>query len=242
VVLAMVRSSIAFLLLAAAGVFSRLPAAADDPIAAELSKAREEYSGATGKNREALLAAFDKEIKAAETSKRKVEDIVKITERLQADRDAFKANPWVLSQYSLMKDEVTTYRTKQTAARARLEKAFEAAIEKYQKNKDIESAKATLKRKQEWLVESTPFTFEGVWKSIHTEGGRPPWTGIRTVKADKVLDFDRTECKWERNKYGQVIVTWPGGGWERLDIDFKNPTKLTGKTNGGRISTWTLQK
>ena len=42
---------------------------------------------------------------------------------------------------------------------------------------------------------------------------------------------------WSRKQ-----AVFAGGGWERLEIDFKNPTKLTGKTNGERNTTWMLQK
>jgi hypothetical protein len=216
--------------------------AADDAVATQLTKAREEYTATVGKAGESLLAAFDKQIKAAEGSTRKVEDIVKLVDRLQADRELFKRNSSILPQYPLMKDAVAEYRLKHAVARARMGKAFDATIEKYQKDKDLDSAKAVLKSKQEWVLESTPFTFEGVWKSTHTDGGRPPWTGTRTVRLDKVYDVDRTECSWER-KAGQLVVRWPGGvGWEKLEIDFKNPTRLTGKTNGGRNTVWILQK
>jgi hypothetical protein len=238
----MARSLIVSLAILTCGVTAGSRAADDDSIATELTKAREEYTATVEKANEHLLAAFDKQIKAAEGSKRKVEDIVKIVERLQVERDLFKGNTSILPQYSLMKDAAVEYRLKLSVAHRRMGKAFENAIEKYQKNKDLESAKAVLKSKQEWVLESTPFTFEGVWKTTHTDGGQRPWTGTRTVKLGKVYDVDRTECTWERKK-GQLVVRWPGGvGWEKLDIDFKNPTKLTGKTNAGRNSVWILQK
>jgi len=74
------------------------------------------------------------------------------------------------------------------------------------------------------------FAFEGVWICTHGDG----WKGTRTVMRDKVVDFDGADCRWVKED-GQIIVTWPDAGhsWERLDLDSRNPDRLTGTIGRG---------
>jgi hypothetical protein len=213
------------------------PKPSDDPIADELSKAREAYRTSAENAGDALLDSIDKELKKVEASTRlKVDDQIKLIEQLQAEKKAFQATKLLPSSGS-MKDAVRQYRTATKAAQSRCEKAFDTAAEKYRGKKDLAAAKTVLDAKQEFVLDVSPFNFDGVWVSTHSNR----WSGRRTVKGEVVIDFNGTACKWER-KGAQITVTWPHGGWEKLDINFKSPDQLKGKTERGLNSTWVRQK
>lgn len=93
--------------------------------------------------------------------------------------------------------------------------------------------KADSDANQQFDLDNMPFDFDGVWVSTHSNR----WSGRRTVKGDTVIDFNGTPCTWER-KGVQIIVTWPSGGWEKLEIDFKNPNHLKGRTQAELVTTW----
>jgi hypothetical protein len=223
--------------LLASVLIAQEPKPSDDPIADELNKAREAYRTSAEKAGDALLDSIDKEVKKVEASTRlKVDGQIKLIEQLKAEKKAFQATKLLPSSAS-MKDAVGQYRTTTKVAQSRCEKAFDMAAEKYRGKKDLTAAKTVLDAKQEFVLDVSPFNFDGVWVSTHSSR----WSGRRTVKGESVIDFDGTACKWER-KGAQITVTWPGGGWEKLDIDFKSPDQLKGKTARGLNSTWVRSK
>ena len=70
------------------------PKDADDPVAAELTKAKEEYLSAAGKAGEKLLAAFaEQKKKLEENTKLKVDQQIKQIEQIEEERKAFEADP-----------------------------------------------------------------------------------------------------------------------------------------------------
>jgi hypothetical protein len=205
----------------------------EDPIAADLKTAQETYRATVEKLNQTVLAAFDAQAKKLESNTTlKVDKQVMLIDQLKKERKAFERN--VLPPSVSMKDAVADYRFKLAAARALCEKAFDTAAEKYRAKKDLDGAKAVLAAKQAFILDTFPFSFEGVWQIHHSSR----WSAKRTVKLDKVFDYDGTECTWERKK-GELTVTWPGGdGWERLQMDPKNVNKLVGKTNAGLDTVW----
>lgn len=210
---------------------------AEDPIADELSKARESYRTSAEKAGDVLVNAIDKEIKRLEANTRlKVDEQIKLIEELQGEQKAFQATK-ILPSSPILRGAVGQYWVATTAAQARCERAFDTAAEKYRGKKDLAAAKAVLEAKHEFVLEVSLFSFDGVWVSTHSNR----WSGRRTVKGSVVLDFDGVACKWERTG-GLITVTWPGGGWEKLDIDFKNPDQLKGKTGRNEVSTWVRRK
>jgi hypothetical protein len=222
----------------AGGAGAQPAKAKDDPVADELKKAREAYRGEMEAAGEALLAAFDRQTKKLEDDKRlKLEQQIKLLDALKAERKAFAASAYHLPAAPGLKGAVAQYKLATVVAQRRGEKAFDAAAEQYRAKKDFPSAKAVLEAKQSFTEDATPFDFDGAWMTTHSSR----WKGRRTVKADVVTDFNGTLCKWER-KGIHITVTWPEGGWERLEIDFKNMNQLKGTTDAGLGSTWVRQK
>jgi hypothetical protein len=222
----------------AGGSVAQAPKPKDDPVADELKKAREAYRGQMDAAGEAMLAAFDKQAKQLEGNTRlKIEQQIKLLDGLKAERKAFEASAYHLPASAGMKEAVGQYKLATVAALRRCEKAFDTAAEQYRAKKDFIGAKGVLEAKQSFSQDATPFEFDGAWLTTHSSR----WQGRRTVKADAVLDHNGTVCKWER-KGIHITVTWPEGGWEQVDIDFKNPNQLKGITGAGLGSTWVRQK
>lgn len=209
----------------------------DDPIIADVSAAREAYDASLEKAGYILLDSIDKEIKKVTANGRlKVDDQIRLVEQLKAEREAFQASKRLPSSASV-KDAVGQYWIATKVAQSRCEKAFDKAADKYRDRKDLGAAKAILEAKQEFVLNVSLFNFDGVWVSTHSNG----WSGRRTVTGGRVTDFNGTSCEWER-KGSQITVTWPGGGFEKLSIDFTRPDQLKGKTSHGPNTTWVRQK
>ena len=122
----------------------------DDPIASELSKAKQEYEAAVEKAKDALLMSFaQNEKRIAESPKLRTEERVKQVELLQEEKKAFDSEGKLPKSVGL-KTAASDYRTNVAAVQRKCEKAFDAAAEKYLK-KDLAAAKAVLAEKAEFF-------------------------------------------------------------------------------------------
>ena len=117
-----------------------------NPIAVELTKAKEEYQGAVQKARDRLLAAFGQQQKTLEAdAKLKVAQLLKLVDQLKAERKAFEADTRSLPQSKLMQVAADDFRRTIASAKAKCIKAYEKAAEDYRaKKKDLDAAKAVL--------------------------------------------------------------------------------------------------
>ncbi len=71
------------------------------------------------------------------------------------------------------------------------------------------------------------FAFEGAWLCRHSTG----WSGVRTFAADHTgVDFNGDKINWAQDGMS-IIIRWPGGGFEKLEIDPNSRDKLTGVTS-----------
>ena len=132
----------------------RARADGDDPIAVELSKAKQEYEVAADKARETLLAAFAlQEKKITDNPSLNAEKRIKQIESLEQEKKMFESEG-ELPKSPGTKAAGSDYRIAVLAARRKCEKAFDAAAEKYVK-KDLAAAKAVLAEKAEFF-EPTP--------------------------------------------------------------------------------------
>jgi hypothetical protein len=150
----MTRPLVAFLVavafLTSAFAQDKSGAKGDDPIAAELRKAKTEFQATLDKANEKLLAAFaDEEKKLTNNSKLKIDEKVKRLDQLQDEKKAFESDG-KLPKSPGLKVAVSDYQTKVSAAKLKCEKAFDAAAEKYGK-KDLTAAKAVLAEKANFL-------------------------------------------------------------------------------------------
>ena len=124
----------------------------EDPIAVELSKAKQEYQSAVEKAGEKLVAAFaDQKKKLDENKKLRVEELIKLAEQLQAEEKAFAADATNLPKSPSMKTAVNDYQTSVGTARKKCEAAFVRAAESYRDKKDLTSAKVVLAEKDSFL-------------------------------------------------------------------------------------------
>lgn len=144
-------TALAAVALAACGSAQDKPAGKpDDPIAAELSKAKGEFQAAHEKAKDKLLAAFaEEEKKLTNNSKLKIDEKVKRLDQLQDEKKAFEDDN-KLPKSPGLKVAVSDYQTKVNAAKLKCEKAFDHAAEKYGK-KDLTAAKAVLAEKANFL-------------------------------------------------------------------------------------------
>ena len=227
-------SSATALLVSSAAPADDKPKAADDAVAAGLQAAKDVYRAAVDKADEALLASFDKEVERLKGNMNlKVDDQIRRIDELQTQRKTFEEKKYILPASSSMKDAVGRYRLTTSPAQTRCEKAFDTAAEKYRTMKDLATAKAVLDEKREFVLESTPFNFEGIWFCKHSTG----WSGRRIVKGDVVTDQDgKGPVKWERSG-GRITIIWSEGNRSSLDIDFKKPNQF-----GSMAAGWTRVK
>lgn len=134
-------------LMAAIGLLSQVPAA-DDPIVAELTKAKQDYQAAIEAANKKLLAAFADQQKKLEDSKSlKVELQIKLVEQIQEERKAFETDAANLPKSMNMKVAVSDYKTALATARKKCESAFDKAAAAYRDKKDLAGAKVVLGEK-----------------------------------------------------------------------------------------------
>ncbi len=167
----------------------------DDPVAAELTKAKEVYQAAVKLASEKLVAAFaDEQKKLEENTRLKVAEQIKLVEQIQAERKAFEADTTKLPKSAGMKVAVSDYKTKTTAAKMKCETAFDKAAESYRNMKDLVTAKAVLAGKAEF------FKVAGVAKAAEQ---RSKWTLINGKWGFK-LEADGTWTEGSDSKGGTV--------------------------------------
>ncbi len=176
-------------LLVLAGVAPGQPPGADDPVARELGKAKDEFRAAVGKAHDKLLSSFATQQKVLEeTKKLKVADQIKLIEQLQAERKAYEANPALLPTSPAMKSAVVEYQTKLLAARRKCEAAFDKGAEGYRDRKDLESAKVVLAQKAEFFTAALPADPRTEWvskKRVFRKNDKGQWL----EKSDQNLYF-----------------------------------------------------
>jgi hypothetical protein len=177
-----------------AGVAQDKPAPKDDPIAAELSKAKTEFLAAHGKAKEKLLAAFaEEEKKLTNNAKLKIDEKVKRLDQLAEEKKAF-ADDGKLPKSPGLKVAVSDYQTKVNAAKLKCEKAFDTAAEKYGK-KDLAAAKSVLTEKANFLSGVTePKDTRTRWvgkKQTYYQIGKEEWQ--ENLGGGTVLRYKETE-------------------------------------------------
>jgi hypothetical protein len=142
------------------------PGGADDQVARELAKAKDEYKAAVGKAQEKLLGAFAAQQKVLEeTKKLKVADQIKLVDQIKAERKAFETNPAFLPTSPAMKAAVIEYQGKLLAVRKKCEAAFDKGAEVYRDKKDLDSAKVVLAQKTEFFTTAVPADTRTEWVS-----------------------------------------------------------------------------
>jgi formylglycine-generating enzyme required for sulfatase activity len=124
-------------------------AAAPDPIADDLAKAKETYQTAVAKARDEILKAFAAEEKKLLDSRLNVEEKVRRVEQVQAEKKAFEAEG-KLPTSATMKIAGGKYQIAIAQAKLKCENAFQTAAEKYGRI-DLAKAKTVLKEKTEFF-------------------------------------------------------------------------------------------
>jgi len=224
-------SSVAVVALLAAGSAQDKPGAkADDPIAAELRKAKVEFQATLDKTNEKLLAAFaDEEKKLTNNSKLKIDEKVKRLDQLQEEKKAFETDG-KLPKSPGLKVALSDYQTKVNAAKLKCEKAFDTAAEKYGK-KDLTAAKAVLAEKANFLQGvGEPKDTRTVWvgkKQTYFQVDKGEWQ--ERIGPGVVLKYKETD---RTKEYVEVLDAGRGIKLRMMD------TKAVISING---SAWGLQ-
>jgi hypothetical protein len=127
----------------------------NDPIAAELSKAKLEYEAAVEKAKDVLRISFAQyEKRITENTKLTAEERVKLLDSFQEQKKAFESED-KLPKLSGIRTAASDYRTTVASAKRKCENAFDVAAEKYLK-KDLAAAKAVLDEKKEFFQSGNP--------------------------------------------------------------------------------------
>lgn len=192
----------------------------DDPIAAELTKAKQEYQTATEIAVEKLMTAFvDQQKKLEENKKLKVDEVIKLANQLQAEKKAFMADATKLPKSPSMKGAVSDYQLSTVAARKRCEAAFVKAAEGYRANKDLTTAGVVLAEKDSFLNGGRDgFQTGTVWKGLITfRDGKG-----KAVGRQFAYQFEVTQ----RSGDAVTVVSTQ---------EEKNRTELKGKIQNGKV-------
>ncbi|MDB5391112.1 MAG: hypothetical protein JWM11_6758 [Planctomycetaceae bacterium] len=206
-----------------------------DPVAAELSKAKDEYFFAVEKAKERLLAAFAVEQKKlTESKKLKVDQQITLIEQLAEEKKAFESDPSQLPKLPGMKSAATDYQTKTAAAKKKCDEAFVKAAQNYRGKKDFTAAKAVLAELDEFKKNSQPGAMssselgtltllEGrvnLSKAITNNSWTYPAEGTSTIsfKADGTGEFSTGNqvFVWVALDQSRVILYWPSGDFDVL--------------------------
>ena len=81
---------------------------------------------------------------------------------------------------------------------------------------------------------SPKFNFTGIWMVEHPKNN---WKANRGVVGNNVYDFNNVKCTWKLID-NQITVSWPNGGWEKLYVNFNDPSNLKGKHSRGFDIYW----
>lgn len=88
--------------------------------------------------------------------------------------------------------------------------------------------------KSEASNSSSKFNFTGIWMVEHPKNN---WKANRGVVGNNVYDFNNIKCSWKLIG-NQITVSWPNGGWEKLYVNFNDPSNLKGKHSRGFDTYW----
>jgi uncharacterized protein (TIGR03067 family) len=186
-------------------------------VKAKLDKARSEYESDVKKLRSKMVTALERKEADARKGGNK-----KLVDQIEAERKT-------LEELQLLPVSIPTreYEVGIGKAREEMKAAYNTAIKEFTRQRlDTEATNA---EKELTCFLAEEFNFQGRWKILHKKSG---WTGERAVAREQVLGVPRTDdviATWRRD--GTTLrVTWPGGGWEQLTIDPKNPNRLSGGT------------
>jgi hypothetical protein len=226
--------------LAFAGSAQDKPAGkSDDPIAAELSKAKAEFLSVHERAKDKLLAAFaEEEKKLTNNSKLKIDEKVKRLDQLQDEKKAFE-DDGKLPKSPGLKVAVSDYQTKVTAAKLKCEKAFDHAAERYGK-KDLAAAKAVLAEKANFLSGVTePKDTRTRWvgkKQTYFLADKGEWqerlgggTVLRYKETERTKEyveaFDASRKIKVRFMDTKAVISIDGGPWGLQDEGGWEPAK-----------------
>lgn len=200
------------------------PKGADaDPIAVELSKAKEEYQSAIEAASGKLLGAFADRRKQLEGNRGlKLDQQVKLLGQLDDEKKAF-AEMAKLPKTQSMQAAASDYRTKAAAARKKCEEAFGRAAERYRAKKDLAVAKEVLAEKLEFIAEVEGKLIPGKYDVVsdpRTEkcvveflpNGGFVATSSAVLKGTWTQNGREVEVKYDNRVFGVAVVkVMPGG-------------------------------
>jgi len=170
----------------------------DDPIAAELTRAKDEFLATHEKAKERLLAKFaEEEKRLTDSTALKIDDRVKRLKQIQDEKKAFE-DLGKLPKAGALKVAVSDYQTKVNAAKQKCETAFDVAAEKYRKKeKDLAATRAVLAEKENFfrgLTDTRTLWAGGRKKFILTDKGEWQETNeqgqtFRYKETDRTKDY-----------------------------------------------------
>jgi hypothetical protein len=170
-----------------------------DRVAKELAVAKEEYVNALNRAREKLIAAFAEQQKKLEENKNlKVAEVIKLVDRLQAERKAFLADSSKLPRIAIMKVAVSEYESSVATAKKTCAAAFDKAAEEYRKNRDLAMAKMVLAEKDKFLSWGQNFVPGDVLDNLP---GKWRVSFFGRTKDSSMINYQAT---WEFDKFGGV--------------------------------------
>ena len=207
------------------------PKPAEDPIAAELNKAKQKYQSSTQKAGEKLLDALaDQQKKVEGNAVLKVDQQVRLLEQLRIDRKAFEIDPSNLpkSAGAALKKAVGDYQTSSSGARKSCEVAFDKAAEAHRARKDFAAAKAVLDEKKMHFLPPAARAFVGsyIWF-----GG-----GITVIiAADRTaLTSNGIAGSWVVNEKQECVLSWRNGLVNFMRVDGDGPNLI--EDGKGRVT------
>jgi len=214
---------------------AKAKAAADDPIAAALETAKEDYQSAVEKAGEKLVADFtDRQKKLEDDTKLKVDQVIKMVEQVQEEKKAFELDPAKLPKSAGMYVAASDYQIKTAAARKKCEAAFDKAAEAYRGKRDLVIAKAVLAEKKQffaapavdsrtvWVHSGGSFIRhkDGTWLESKTNGQRynfneaartKAYVEMKNANCSVRLFADRSEIRRGEAEYKNLYF----GSWDR---------------------------
>jgi hypothetical protein len=204
------------------------PAPADDPIAAELGKAKNDFQAAAARASEKMVAAFADQRKKLENNTRlKVEQQIEAIKQLDEERKDFEADNTDMPVSPAMKAATGDYQGAIKAAREKCERAFDRAANEYRKppRKDLTSAGAVLEEKKSFFKafdHSGPTLADLLTKDSQWEGRK----SIPSKTPDNAdVPFEMKVTERTGNKFKGVVTA---GG--------KRPWNVDGEVWGNHLS------
>jgi hypothetical protein len=195
-------------------------AAAPDPIADDLAKAKEAYQTAVAKARDELLKAFASEEKKLLDSRLNVEEKVRRVEQVQNEKKAFETDGKLPTSVTL---KIAGGRFQIAVAQAKLkcEKAFDTAADRYGRI-DLAKAKAVLEEKSGFFEAAAPVT-SATGGKVATTGSTPqakarvPVPASPSTKSTETLERELAE--WMLQHGGRLTIEASGSSREVRSID-----------------------